>query len=193
MSRTARLYAEIREDDQWHPTPSPKLLQGKHVPVICLSLGTPYELYAALVGYEHCTVYPMWHTEPVIPLSELRGFPEDMNAVYRESFAESSGTCRSHLTWFLVQEVIDYPWERKFPPFTGYVKSQYATLFSSCSTFPEDFPENEEIYRRGGEGRTEVSWVESYREFVGCGDWFISELMKLGDPRDVRIVFWLDY
>jgi hypothetical protein len=98
------------------------------------------------------------------------------------------------LTWFLVQEMIDYAWERKFPPFTGYVKSQYATLFSSFGgTFPEEFPENEGVYQQGGKGRTEVSWVESYREFVGCSDWFISELMKLGDPRNVRIVFWLNY
>ncbi|MEM9275429.1 MAG: hypothetical protein AAGA80_21045 [Cyanobacteria bacterium P01_F01_bin.143] len=42
-----------------------------------------------------------------------------------------------------------------------------------------------------GEGRTEVSWVESYREFVGCVDWFIEELLKLGKPEEVRIIFWL--
>jgi hypothetical protein len=69
----------------------------------------------------------------------------------------------------------------------------YASLFSTLSSFPEDFPEEEKIYMHKGEGRTEVSWVQSYREFVGYGDWFIGELLKLGDPKAVRIIFWLDW
>lgn len=92
----------------------------------------------------------------------------------------------------MVQEVIDYDWDRKFPPCTGYVKSQYAHLFCSSASFPDALPDDEPVYFRKNEGDTEVSWVESYRDFVGCVDWFIEELLKLGYPEEVRIIFWLE-
>jgi hypothetical protein len=191
MSKTGYFYAEIWKNSQWEAIPFPNLLKGKRIPVRCIDVGTPYELYAALVGYEHCTTYPMYHTEPIVPLSAPRGFPVDMNALYKQHF-ETNLQWKRYLTWFLVHEVMDYPWDREFPPFVGYVKTEYAGLFIG-GAFPEEFPEGEGIWCRGGESLTEVSWVESYREFVGCGDWFIGELMELGDPRDVRVLFWLDY
>jgi hypothetical protein len=65
-------------------------------------------------------------------------------------------------------------------------------LFKGSASFPKEFPNNKEgIYLFSREGRTEVSWVESYREFVGCVDWFIGELLKLGNPNEVRIIFWI--
>ncbi len=208
MSRSGVFYAEILKTGQWEPIPKPKFLKGKHIPIKCMmSLGIAYELYALLVGYERRSTYSIWHTEPIVPLSEPRGFPHDMNPIYKESFGYTEytenntyeisnamfHTKRNYLTWFFVQEVVDYDWDRKFPPFTGYVKSQYASLFSALDSFPEDFPEEEEIYMQKGEGRTEISWVQSYREFVGYEDWFIEELLKLGDPKKVRIIFWLDW
>jgi hypothetical protein len=196
MSRNGNFYSEICRDGQWEPIPKPKFLKGKHIPIPCTSPGKAYDLYAMLVGFEHWSTYPFWHTEPIVPLTEPRGFPRDMNLIYKESFdSDGSGSLEPpYLTWFLVQEFIDYDWDKKFPPFTGYVNSQYAPLFSTLGSFPEDFPEEEKIYMYKDKGRTEVSWVESYREFVGYyGDWFIGELLKLGNPKDVRIIFWLDW
>ena len=191
MSKTACFYAEIWKNGQWEAIPYPKLLKGKQVPICCVAPGTPYELYAALVGYEHCTTYPIWHTEQIVPLSEPRGFPEEMNTIYKNYF--DGPRWKHYLTWFLVQEVIDYDWDREFSPFTSYVKSEYESLFSKLDFFPKDFPESEGIYRHMGDGKVEVSWVENYRDFVQCGDWFIRELLKLGDPKEVRIIFWFDY
>ena len=191
MTKTAFFYAEIWRDSQWEPIPYPKSLKSKQVPIRCVDSGTAYELYAALVGYEHPTTYPIWHTEQIVPLSKPRGFPEDMNTIYKDYF--DGPRWKRYLTWFLVQEVIDYDWDRNFSPFTGYVKSKYESLFSKLDFFPEDFPENEGIYRHMEEGRVKISWTENYRDFVGCGDWFIRELLKLGNPKDVRIIFWLDY
>jgi hypothetical protein len=207
MSRNGVFYGEILKNGQWEPIPKPKFLNGKHIPICCTSPGTAYELYTLLVGYERWSTYPIYHTEPIVPLSEPRGFPHDMNLIYKECFGYTGHTenntyeisnsmfhtKKNYLTWFLVQEVIDYDWDRKFSPFTGYVKSQYASLFSALGSFPKDFPDEEKIYMHKGEGRTQVSWVESYREFVGYGDWFIGELLKLGDPKEVRIIFWLDW
>ena len=152
------------------------------------------------------STYPFWHTEPIEVISEPRGFPDDMNPIYKEYFGynehpESNYSIihnalfhskQQYLTWFLVQEVIDYDWDRKFPPWTAYVKNQYSCLFDSLAPFPESFPNDEFLYLFDGEGRTEVSWVESYREFVGSIDWFLEELLKLGEPEKVRIIFWLN-
>lgn len=217
MSRNGCFYAEIWRDGQWEPIPKPKFLKGKHIPISCTNPEKAYDLYAMLVGYERLSTYPIWHTEPIVPLTEPRGFPHDMNPIYKECFGYTeyienntyeinignytyemspmSYAKQIYLTWFLVQEVIDYDWDKKFPPFTGYVNSQYASLFSTLGSFPEDFPEEEKIYMYKGEGRTEVSWVESYREFVGYygGDWLIGELLKLGNPKEVRIIFWVDW
>jgi hypothetical protein len=191
MSTTSSLYAEVWRNNQWEPTPTPKWSKGKQVPVCYMCLGTPYELYAALVGFHRRELYHLGHTEEIVPLSESRGFPEDMNAVYKEYFETNWSSLNRYLTWFTVQEVIDYDWNRKFPPCTGYVKSQYAHLFCSSAFFPDDLPDNEPVYMTKKEGTTEVLWLESYREFVGCVDWFIEELLKLGNPEGARIIFWL--
>jgi hypothetical protein len=207
MSRTGSFYAEIWQDNRWEPIPAPKLSKGKYVPICCMRPGTAYQLYAVLVGYYRWSMYPLWCTELIVPLSEPRGFPDDMNPIYKECFGYNeypeSNKCsisnslyytqQNYLTWFLVQEVIDYDWDKKFPPYTGYVETKYASLFEGSASFPENFPDEGGFYLFNGEGRTEVSWVESYREFVGCADWFIGELLKLGNPKEVRIVFWLDW
>ena len=191
MSTTSSLYAEVWRNNQWEPTPAPKCSKGKQVPVCYMRPGTPYELYAALVGFHHRELYHLGHTEEIVPLSKARGFPEDMNAVYKEYFENNWFSLNRYLTWFMVQEVIDYDWDRKFSPCTGYVKSQYAHLFCSSASFPDSLPNDEPVYMTKKEGTTEVSWIESYREFVGCVDWFIEELLKLGNPKEVRIIFWL--
>jgi len=193
MSTTGRLYAEIWRGNLWEPVPQPKYWKGKQLPVLFMAPGTPYELYAALVGFEHRTTYHFGHTEPIVPISEPRGFPEDMNSVYEEYFREHCVQSSRYLTWFMVQEVIDYDWDKKFPPCTGYAKREYAHLFDSSTSFPDNFPHNESVYMCHKEGTTEISWIESYRDFVGCSDWFIGELIKLGDPENIRIIFWLEW
>jgi hypothetical protein len=192
MSTTGSLYAEIWRNNQWEPIPAPKWSKGKQIPVCFMRPGTPYELYAALVGYHRRDLYHLGHTEEIIPLSKPRGFPKDMNAVYKEYFENNWSTLNRYLTWFMVQEVIDYDWDRKFPPCIGYVRSQYAHLFSGSASFPANLSDDEPVYLTKKEETVEVSWVESYRDFVGCVDWFIEELLKLGNPKEVRIIFWLD-
>lgn len=197
MSREGNFYAETWREGHWEPIPTPKRSKDKQIPVACVYPGTAYSLYTALVGYERRYTYPFWHTEPIVPIAEPRGFPDDMNLLYKEAFftglTDSFLIKRLYLTWFLVQEVIDYNWDKKFPPWTGYVKRQYASLFKDSGSFPEDFPDDEGVYPNPGKNRGEVSWIESYREFVGYGDWFIEELLKLGNPQEVRIIFWLDW
>jgi hypothetical protein len=192
MSTTSSVYAEIWSDHEWKPIPTPKQIKGKQVPVCYLRLGTEYELYAVLVGYHRRHLYHIFHTEEVAPLSKPRGLPKDMNASYTQYFEDHGMGGRWYVTWFMVQEVIDYDWDKKFPEFTGYVERQYAFLFTPLDRFPEAFPNDAHIYPTRKESTVEVSWVQSYRDFVGCVDWFIEELLKLGDPKEVRILFWLE-
>jgi hypothetical protein len=203
MSRDCCFYAEIFKDNQWYPIPSPIWSKGKQITVEYLTeLDINYSLYTILVGYERWNTYPLYHTDQIIPLTEPRGFPHDMNSIYKEYFRYTEYLENSedridwktslYLTWFMVQEVIDYDWNKKFSPFTSYVKSQYAPLFNSSSPFPENFPSEEIIYMQKQPGMTEVSWTESYRDFIGSVDWFIEELLKLGDPKQVRIIFWIE-
>lgn len=91
----------------------------------------------------------------------------------------------------MVQEVIEYDWDKEFSPCTGYVDSRYATLFQNSGRFPDDLPSDEPVYKNQKDNTTEVSWVDTYRDYVGCVDWFIEELLKLGNPSEVRILFWL--
>lgn len=138
MSRNGVFYAEFLKNREWEPIPKPKFRKGKPIPINCMmSFSKAYELYALLVGYERRFTYPIWHTEPIVPLSEPRGFPHDMNPIYKECFGYTEETenntyeisnamfhtKQNYLTWFLVQEVIDYDWDRKFYTFTSYVKS----------------------------------------------------------------------
>jgi hypothetical protein len=191
MSTTSRVYAEIWSNYQWNPIPTPKQRKGKQVPVCYLSLGTEYALYAALVGYYRSRMYHIFHTEEISPLSKPRGLPKDMNDIYTQYFEDQGMGGRWYVTWFMVQEVIDYDWNKNFPAFTGYVERQYAPLFTPSDGFPEAFPDDAHIYTTRKEDTVEVSWVESYRDFVGCADWFIGELLKLGNPKEVRVIFWL--
>lgn len=39
---------------------------------------------------------------------------------------------------------------------------------------------------------TTITWKETYREFVGGTEWFMEDLLKLGSPDKVRIIFWFD-
>ena len=191
MSTTSSLYAEVWRNNQWEPIPLPKWSKGTQIPVCYVSPGTSYELYAALVGYYRQELYHLGHTEEIVPLSKPRGFPEDMNTVYKAYFDDTWTSLNRYLTWFMVQEIIDYDWNKKFPPCIGYVKNQYVHLFDGSACFPDSLPDEESVYMMKKEGTTDVSWVESYRDFVGCVDWFIEELLKLGNPEQVRIIFWL--
>lgn len=192
MSTTGSLYAELWKDNQWEPIPKPKRSKGKSLPARAQSLGAQYELFAALIGYHHHSLdFFDWHTEKIVPLSEPRGLPKDMNPVYKEYFENNSVGIEHHFTWFMVQEVIEYDWDKKFLPCTGYIDSRYAYLFQNSGCFPQDLPNNEPVYKYKKDNTTEVSRVDTYRDYVGCVEWLIEELLKLGNPKEVRLILWL--
>ncbi|MGB3204057.1 MAG: hypothetical protein WBB28_03585 [Crinalium sp.] len=99
-------------------------------------------------------------------------------------------------SWLMAQEIIDYDWQGQFVTQKAYVKNQYASLFRKGEPFPVNFP-RESLYfiipnYQQEPDTTEVCWVTSYREYVGCSESLIEQLLNLGSPDQVRVVFWFD-
>lgn len=199
MGTDINLYAEIRRNNKWEPIPEPAATEwskGKKVPIECTEIGRPYELFAALAGVcqnnLRLTMYAV-----VEPIAEPRGLPKDMNDFYKKHLLENEcGYCFGH-SWLMLQEIIDYDWDGQFVTQWAYVKSQYAHLFQEGGLFPEEFPDGQSLYFvlpnwRQEPDTTEVSWITSYREYVGCSEEFIEELLELGSPNEIRVIFWFD-
>ncbi len=93
MGADIYIYAEIRKDDDWEPVPEPAVSRSKKVPIDSINLPCtrPYRLFVMLSGIYHHAVLGVAR-----PISELRGFPDDMNAVYKEYFDQhGTGVGRS--------------------------------------------------------------------------------------------------
>jgi hypothetical protein len=207
MGTDINIYLETNRNGKWEPIPEPTVREwskGKKIPVddIRMMDSRPYQLFAALAGVcqDHLrhTLYAV-----VEPIAEPRGLPDDMNDLYKQYFSGTtdfviypSGNRFGH-TWLMLQEIIDYDWDGQFVTQWAYVKNEFANLFQRESPFPEAFPNGEEIYfvlpnRLQEPGTTEVSWMTSYRDYVGCSEAFIEELLKFGFPNEIRVIFWFD-
>jgi hypothetical protein len=198
MSTDIRLYAEIRRDGRWAPIPEPQTTswsKGKLVPVEVTEISRPYQLFAALAGVCQDNLRRTKYAV-VEPIAEPRGFPEDLNEFYKEYFATCVG-CHFGHSWLKLQEIINYDWDGQYVKQRAYVKTQYAPLFPGDRGFPADMPVGESIYfilpnGKQEPGTTEVSWVTSYRDYVEHSEAFIEELLELGEPNEIRIVFWFE-
>ena len=199
MGTDIHLYAEIHRNGKWEPIPKPEKKEwskGKTVPVESTEIGRPYKLFAALAGVCQDNLRRTMYAV-VEPISEPRGFPEDMNDFYKKYFSENQCGLDFGHSWLLLQEIIDYDWENQYVTQWAYVKHQYAHLFQDSASFPAEFPAGEKLYFvlpnwKQEPETTEVSWVTSYKEYVGCSEQFIKELLELGSPNEIRIIFWFD-
>lgn len=190
MGADIYIYTEIQKDNGWEPVPEPAISRSKKVPIdsIDLSCTRPDRLYVMLSGIYHHAVLGVAR-----PISELRGLPNDMNAVYKEYF-DQHGTGFG-CSWLMVGEIINYKWDSEFVMYRACVDKKYAPLFHERSPFPDAFPKGASIYYTQQPGTDWVSWKSSCREFVNldhetCLEDFIEELLKLGEPDKVRIIFW---
>jgi hypothetical protein len=201
MGTDITLYAEVFRNQKWEPTPEPKITEwseGKIVPIYPIDIGRPYELFAALAGVRQWNLRQTMHAV-VKPIAEPRGLPEDLNDFYKEHFLKDAyDGCYFAHSWLMLREIVDYDWDGQFVTQKAYVKNQYANLFRNDAPFPEDFPEEGQYLYfllpdwPQEKDTTEVSWITSYRNYVGCSESFIEELLGLGSPNEVRIIFWFD-
>jgi hypothetical protein len=200
MGTDIAFYAEVFRHGIWQPAPEPAITewsQGELVAISAIDFGRPYQLFMALAGVCQGNLRRTMHAM-VNPISEPRGLPQDMNDFYKQTLLGDAydGCCFAH-SWLLLKEIIEYDWDGQFVTQRAYVKNEYAHLFKAGTSFPEDFPENQSLYFllpnwQQESDTAEVSWVTSYRDYVGCSQWFIEELLKLGMPDTVRVIFWFD-
>lgn len=171
--------------------------KGKIVPIEPIDFGRPYELFAALAGVGQSNLRQTMHAL-VKPITEPRGIPSDMNTFYQNNLNyDLEDCCNFAHSWLIVQEIIDFEWNHQFVTQKAYVKNQYDSLFGNDKDFPDCFPQSESLYYFLPNWKQEpdtklVSWKTSYKDYVRCSEWLIEELLKLGDPKKVRVVFLFD-
>ncbi len=184
MGTETYIYAEVRRDGIWQPSPDPIPIRwdkpsNELDPVEFIDGGRFRELRAVLMGDKphkgfHFETGGRHCYEEVKPIAELRGFPKDMNQFYQDNFLPryNSNTHNRSPSWLMVREILEFDWDGQFLNHKARVKKQYIHLFKSGSTFPKRFPKKQSLYscpppsRRLEPDIEEVSWKKSYRDFV---------------------------
>lgn len=125
-----------------------------------------YSMFAFLAGvrnYDYCE-----------PLSEPKGIPDDVSEEVKEMYDGFSVDAHS-ASFLTTKELIDFNYDKTF--WNRRVTKQTSPNSWNGASLAEE-----------GEGT-----VITYRE--NLGQWFfkhLEELKELGEPEDVRIVFWFD-
>ena len=184
--------------------------------------GRNYDLFAILAnvrngyGFAGCDTGNGFN--PILGRENpARGLPEDASPEVTRESVSWDGDGHSH-NWLTVQELLDYDWDqttkqRGVVPLSTYKdlrgKDQSPECYSggisglnivTVTPRTADSILNGEVdpetdYRlKGKEIFTTLEWAESYRE--AAGDCFLGAtlglLQQIGDPQNVRIVFWFD-
>lgn len=196
MGTDIYLFAELHDEGNWRPVPDP--VQNEYtdddglVLAEALDLGRPYGLFSVLSGRS----IGLRSTNVQIPaISEPRGFPEDMNRIYRKYFARvydmDDGDYGA--SWLMLEELIDFDWDQKVDRF-AYVEKKYAKLFHKNEPFPAYFPKEQKLYHgifhSPPETTEKVHWCVSVAEYVGCHQGLIQALERLGPKERVRMIYW---
>ena len=177
---------------------------GKHIVSITRTdepyTGRNYKLFSILADVRNVE-------DGIIPINTPRDLPKDVTDEIKE-ISDSWG-CDGHSHSYLtVRELLDYDWEveeieRGTVSENDYIafKKDNNVIPSYCgSTARTISNEDMDLLISGKLQRdkklkyhTEISWTEKRRDTV---DYFldvvIPNLLELGEPEDVRIVFWFD-
>lgn len=125
-----------------------------------------YSMYGFLAGvrnYSHCE-----------PLSEPKGLPDDLSPEVAKEAEEWAGDGHSH-SWLTLKELLAFDYDKTFRD--KRVTKQVAPDFWNDAALAEE-----------GEGAH-----VTYRERLGEPFFRALEVLKtLGEPENVRVVFWFD-
>ena len=198
MGCDIHFYVERQEENGW-------------VPVRVSYDGRNYALFAILANVRNGYGFAGISTgEGFVPISMPRGLPFDVSPEIRAESDYWGVDGHSH-SWLTVQELLAYNWEQEAIRYGVVPEKIYETLESG--TAPESFstavmgidveklsPEDMDaliagVYERD-EGKhyyTHVTWKTPYswpvRGFLANT---LPLLQSLGNPAQVRIVFWFD-
>lgn len=129
-----------------------------------------YSMFAFLAdvrNYDHCE-----------PISEPKGIPDDVCKEIKSEYEDWKSDAHSS-SYLTLKELLDFDYDKVFwnRRISRTTHNENGVSYTNGASLAEE-----------GEGS-----IVTYRE--NLGDFFfthLSELKKLGDPENVRIVFWFD-
>jgi len=172
-----------------------------------LYVGRKYALYAILADVCNGGGWAGVQDENGFnPISEPRGLPADVSAPVKKESDDWLSICHSH-SYFTLAELKAYDWQQTVELHVGLTAEEYGVFKKEGK--PSSWGggaygelarvlSNEEMGRAIESGTTEhaytlVKWRETYADLCKR---FVNEtipaLEKLGEPDDVRIVFWFN-
>lgn len=188
------IYSERLVDGAWQPLPEPRIeKKGKAIPVQAIDLERPYGLFSLLGGGGVGLRSSLVEQEPIFA---PRGFPDDMNPLYRKRFKSwySPHGSDGGASWLRLSELTELDWDQRLRHH-AYVLERFTALFDPDKPFPALFPKKEQKLYHGlftppPEGTCKVKWSISLREYVGCSEWFLEQLTALAAGEEMRIIYW---
>jgi hypothetical protein len=176
-----------------------------------LDIGRNYNLFSILANVRNGFGFAGVPTgEGFKPIALPRGLPTDVSKeiLSMSDYWESDGHSRS---WFMLKELQDFDWENQFTVSSGIVSAKYYeenkhipnwspdSYYGGISGFSVvvlDVDEYNKLEERDSEKEyyVKLQWNHSYKDAVGnyFFEHILTALESLGDPNDVRFVFWFD-
>lgn len=191
MGADIHIFAEIRKADKWERLTEDVFPYYGHEKTNAPFNWRSYDMFGFLANVRNYSNIP--------PLGELKELPNDseyLNTKLDEPIGFNYGfvdngiayTIKEEIendldyhskTYYTLKELIDFDYDKTFEDlrYTEVTKNPNGTIFANGAAIAEK-----------GEGN-----ITTFREFLGEKFFECIEIMKtLGEPENVRIIFWFD-
>jgi hypothetical protein len=171
--------------------------------------GRNYFLFAILAGVRNGS-----GGDPVVPISDPRGLPDDVSDETRDEANEWGLDGHSH-SHFTLAELFAHDWDEMFhrecwarrlrtltPARTGETPDGYAERLQEAARVLRHLPDasswgyetcSSSSEGQGASGWRTITWDQPQWESAGTEWWgLIARMVRVAPPEDIRIVFWFD-
>lgn len=201
-------YAEVKKNGKWvkvgnkFKNPYYREIRGQSRYIDSPCIERNYDLFAILANVRN--------EDGFKAISKPKGIPKDVSKRIKEMVEEWGDEAHSH-SWHTLKDLLKWNWDQvvtrrgivdieEYKNFKkrGYPRSWGRDVWGS-NLYIISSEEMDKLIKSGEKKSTKryyvkIKWKESYRDAVG--KWFFKEtlpaLQKLGEPENVRIVFWFD-
>ena len=206
--KTQSLVNVYADRDEWSPMPQPLALLNSFGSDIDYR-DRNYDLFGILANVRNGIGFAGAKTsEGFVPISPPKGIPYDATEAYKASVKQWNGDGHSH-SFLTVQELLDYDWNQTTKK-EGYVTQQgwdhhrsgmeihsywteRITGLTIISNKAMDRKKEELPELISKEYVTYLKWEVSYKRSAGFfTERTIPALQQLGDPENVRTLFFFD-
>ncbi len=179
MGCDIHLFVEVYRKRRWTVIGNPQQLNESENYENWLWSGRNYRLFAILADVRNYDGFE--------PIDYPRGLPKDVSPQIKRLAKGLAEDCHSH-SWLNLKEFLDFDWDKSAGITTRYVSPEAAKLYAETGEKPTS-----SCLFTSDESWVSLSWELSYRQCcAGFLDEVLPELHVLGEPDQVRIVFWFD-